>query len=183
MVYSLDCLTIVAVCVIASFVSEGVLYFWIYRSASFRSLKDQLERTAKKLDVLKQQSVAVGKQKAKEKRVEKLESSIKREAAKELSIVRFKQAIVMFAFGIGLYNLMSRWYVAPVAKLPFVPFSFVANLSHRLLPGEDMTDCSMAFIYALCQAGLRPAVTKWLDLGLSRKMVAMQEFQPPTYDK
>lgn len=30
-----------------------------------------------------------------------------------------------------------------VAKLPFVPFSLLQNISHRKLEGEDPTDCSV----------------------------------------
>ena len=30
-----------------------------------------------------------------------------------------------------------------VAKLPFIPFSLLQNISHRKLEGEDPTDCSV----------------------------------------
>ena len=34
-----------------------------------------------------------------------------------------------------------------------------------------------AFIYALCQAGVRPNISKLLDCGLSRKMVELSTAQ------
>lgn len=37
----------------------------------------------------------------------------------------------------------SRFDGKMVAKLPFTPFAIFRPLSHRNLPGEDFTDCSM----------------------------------------
>jgi len=42
-----------------------------------------------------------------------------------------------------------------VAKLPFVPISWLQNISHRNLPGEDYTDCSFIFLYILCTMSIR----------------------------
>jgi len=42
-----------------------------------------------------------------------------------------------------------------VAKLPFVPISFIQGLSHRNLAGEDYTDCSFIFLYILCTMSIR----------------------------
>lgn len=36
-----------------------------------------------------------------------------------------------------------------VAKLPFVPFPLVQKVSHRLLEGDDPTDCSVVRVYIL----------------------------------
>lgn len=42
-----------------------------------------------------------------------------------------------------------------VAKLPFVPLSYIQGLSHRNLLGEDFTDCSFIFLYILCTMSIR----------------------------
>lgn len=42
-----------------------------------------------------------------------------------------------------------------VAKLPFVPLSYIQGLSHRNLLGEDYTDCSFIFLYILCTMSIR----------------------------
>lgn len=47
-----------------------------------------------------------------------------------------------------------------VAKLPFEPVSFIRGISHRGLPGEDWTDCSFAFICALCCFSLSLSLCK-----------------------
>ena len=45
--------------------------------------------------------------------------------------------------------IISRFDSVIVAKLPFQPFSLLANITHRGLPGDDMTDCGMMFIFIL----------------------------------
>jgi hypothetical protein len=47
-----------------------------------------------------------------------------------------------------------------VAKLPFEPVSMFQNITHRNIPGNDYTDCSMIFLYILSNLMIRPAVKK-----------------------
>jgi hypothetical protein len=42
-----------------------------------------------------------------------------------------------------------------VARLPFVPISWIQGLSHRNLPGDDYTECSFIFLYILCTMSIR----------------------------
>jgi len=42
-----------------------------------------------------------------------------------------------------------------VAKLPFVPISWLQNISHRNLLGDDYTECSFIFLYILCTMSIR----------------------------
>ena len=37
-----------------------------------------------------------------------------------------------------------------IAKLPFQPAGFISGITHYGLPGENMRECSMTFIYVLC---------------------------------
>lgn len=46
-----------------------------------------------------------------------------------------------------------------VAKLPFIPLSYIQGLSHRNLLGEDYTDCSFIFLYILCTMSIRQVST------------------------
>lgn len=48
-----------------------------------------------------------------------------------------------------------------VAKLPFVPLSYIQGLSHRNLLGEDYTDCSFIFLYILCTMSIRQVRSIW----------------------
>ena len=51
-----------------------------------------------------------------------------------------------------------------VAKLPFQPASFLSGLTHYGLPGENMRECSMTFIYVLCNLTFGNYVKKVLAL-------------------
>jgi hypothetical protein len=37
-----------------------------------------------------------------------------------------------------------------IARLPFEPFSMISGLTHYGLPGENKNECSMTFIFILC---------------------------------
>lgn len=54
-----------------------------------------------------------------------------------------------------------------VAKLPFVPLSYIQGLSHRNLLGEDFTDCSFIFLYILCTMSIRQVTQLTLFYHLS----------------
>ena len=68
--------------------------------------------------------------------------------------------------GLSAYDLMMFLFGSfVVGKIPFVPWSFITKLSHRGLPGNDMTDCSMAFILALGSISIRANLKKYLGFG------------------
>lgn len=71
--------------------------------------------------------------------------------------------VIVFLVGVE-FDLHNQWllpFVFPrfdgrvVAKLPFVPLSYIQGLSHRNLLGEDYTDCSFIFLYILCTMSIR----------------------------
>lgn len=95
--------------------------------------------------------------------------------------------------------LECRFAGVPVATLPFHPFPFVHKVSHRGLEGDDFSQCSVvcgarhlercplqsrapmqAFIYLLCQVGIRPVVGKLLGWGPSRAMNSITAMPPPS---
>ena len=49
-----------------------------------------------------------------------------------------------------------------VARLPFEPVLFIKSVTHRNIPGTDYTECSMIFIYILCNIVIRPILQKVL---------------------
>lgn len=59
-----------------------------------------------------------------------------------------------------------------VAKLPFIPLSYIQGLSHRNLLGEDYTDCSFIFLYILCTMSIRQVSTHSLE---QEKHIPIQE--------
>lgn len=78
----------------------------------------------------------------------------------------------MFAIGFAFTALLSMFNSIfdgrVVAKLPFVPITWIQGLSHRNLPGDDYTDCSFIFLYLLCTMSIRQNIQKLLGFAPSR---------------
>lgn len=126
----------------------------------------------------KSEIVPVSEQKSKAKKVALLEEQL-RVRNQELMMVKFKSMFFLSATMIIIYNLLSGMYEGRVvAKLPFTPFPFIRGITHRGLPGTDWTDCSSAFIYALCSLSIRSNVTKFF--GFAPKGSNDSIFAPPT---
>ncbi|UYV63808.1 TMCO1 [Cordylochernes scorpioides] len=90
----------------------------------------------------------------------------------EHELMEFGKMKSMFVIGFVFTSLLSMFNSIfdgrVVAKLPFVPVSFIQNISHRNLPGEDYTDCSFIFLYLLCTMSIRQNVQKLLGFVPSR---------------
>uniref|UniRef100_A0A915HRM5 Calcium load-activated calcium channel n=1 Tax=Romanomermis culicivorax TaxID=13658 RepID=A0A915HRM5_ROMCU len=86
----------------------------------------------------------------------------------------------MFAIGLAFTALLSTFNSIfdgkVVAKLPFVPITWVQGISHRNLPGEDFTDCSFIFLYILCTMSIRQNLQKILGFAPSRAMNKQGQF-------
>ncbi|BHF73944.1 Calcium load-activated calcium channel [Sparganum proliferum] len=114
--------------------------------------------------------------KATKKRLEKQEEKLKN-FNRDLSLVKMKS---MFAIGViftALFSVFNHTFDGRVvARLPFVPISWLQNLSHRNLPGSDYTDCSFIFLYILCTMSIRQNVQKMLGFAPSRASLAQNSF-------
>lgn len=83
------------------------------------------------------------------------------EINRNILMIKSKSMIVsglIFAIVIATFN--SKFYGITVAKLPFSPPKFIRYLSHRNLPGNDMTDCSFIFWYSLCAYFFRNVIKR-----------------------
>lgn len=140
-----DTILILIISIVTAFFGEGVTWAMVYRTEKYQKLKQEVERQCKKLDMRRKEtseSVIVKNQKKKlEREEEKLKTN-----TRDLSLVKMKS---MFAIGIAFTALLSIFNSIfdgkTVAKLPFVPISFLQGISHRNLPGTDYTDCSLFF--------------------------------------
>ncbi|XP_078263903.1 calcium load-activated calcium channel isoform X2 [Rhinoraja longicauda] len=116
----------------------------------------------------KKESITESAGKQQKKKIERQEEKLKNNN-RDLSMVRMKS---MFAIGfcftalMGMFNSIFDGRV--VAKLPFLPLSYIQGLSHRNLLGEDYTDCSFIFLYILCTMSIRQNIQKLLGLAPSR---------------
>lgn len=150
----------------------------VYRTEKYQKLKAEVEKQSKKCkcwDILPTQrknesmywrSFYFSVEKRKEahgdsldrqqkKKIEREEERLKNNN-RDLSLVKMKS---MFAIGFAFTALLSMFNNIfdgrVVARLPFVPISWIQGLSHRNLPGDDYTECSFIFLYILCTMSIR----------------------------
>ncbi|KAL3533973.1 hypothetical protein ACH5RR_007494 [Cinchona calisaya] len=172
-----DCLTVVGISIFTAVVCEAISWVLIYRTSSYKSLKSTIDKASKKLETMKTTApngaaAEIYSKKSKTKKIDRVETSLK-ESSRDLSLFKLKSggvvAVVLFmVFGF----LNSLFEGKTVAKLPFVPFKIVQKMSHRGLSGDDMTDCSMAFLYFLCSISIRTNLQKFLGFSPPRGAAA-----------
>ena len=173
-----DSLTVVGISFCTAIVCEAISWLLIYRTNSYKSLRSSIDKAAKKLETMKTETpnsssssvakVKISNKKSKTKKIDRVETSLK-ESSRDLSLFKFKSgavvALVLFVV-FGLLNSLFEGKV--VAKLPFKPFGIVMKMSHRGLHGDDVTDCSMPFLYFLCSISIRTNLQKFLGFAPPR---------------
>ncbi|XP_060597591.1 calcium load-activated calcium channel-like [Ruditapes philippinarum] len=174
-----DCLLIIFISICTALLGEGLTWLLVYRTEKYKKLKAEVEKQSKKLEKQKEVEASDRSQK---KKIERQEERLKNNN-RDLSMVKMKS---MFAIGFAFTSLLSMFNSIfdgrVVAKLPFVPISFIQGISHRNLAGEDYTDCSFIFLYILCTMSIRQNIQKMLGLAPSRAASKQGGgfFSPPT---
>lgn len=162
-----DTLFIVSISVFTALLGEGLTWLLVYRTDTYKRLKGEVEKQSKRLEKTKE-NVGETADRSSKKKLERQEERLKNNN-RDLSLVKMKS---MFAIGFCFTALLSMFNSIfdgrVVAKLPFVPFSLIQNLSHRNLLGEDYTDCSFIFLYILCTMAIRQNIQKMLGFAPSR---------------
>ena len=73
-----DCVTILGISIATAFLCEGISWVLIYRTENYKNILSSINRTSKKLEVLKGKPAPVTKSKSnKNKKVDLLESNLK----------------------------------------------------------------------------------------------------------
>ncbi|GAB2233099.1 hypothetical protein Droror1_Dr00002314 [Drosera rotundifolia] len=162
-----DSVTILLTSLATSLLCELISYVLIYRTPSYTSLKSSIDKSSKKLQTLKQNP----SNPKSSKKHDRIETTLK-DASRDLSMFKFKSGIVVAVVLFVVFGLLSSLFEGKVVgKLPFVPVRLVAKMSHRGLSGEDLTDCSMAFLYLLCSVSIRTNLQKFLGFAPPRGAV------------
>ncbi|VDK30647.1 unnamed protein product [Dibothriocephalus latus] len=132
----------------------------VYRTEKYKKLQAEVDKQTKRLEKQRDSTMETNIDKATKKRLEKQEEKLKN-FNRDLSLVKMKS---MFAIGViftALFSVFNHTFDGRVvARLPFVPISWLQNLSHRNLPGTDYTDCSFIFLYILCTMSIRQVIFK-----------------------
>mmetsp|Transcript_43190 Transcript_43190/g.52367 ORF Transcript_43190/g.52367 Transcript_43190/m.52367 type:complete len:176 (-) Transcript_43190:168-695(-) len=160
-------LTIFCVTVGNSFLVEGISWFVVYRTIAYQNLVASKDRTSKKVEEMKT-SLAGGKAKSARKMSQK--EDLLKMTNQQIGFMKWKSNFVLGGIFVIMFSLLGSIYDAvPVARLPFEPLSMMTGMTHRGLPGEDMRDCSFAFIYMLCSSCCRINVQKFLGFSPPRQ--------------
>lgn len=179
-----DSLTVVGISICTAIICEAISWLLIYRTASYTSLKSSIDKASKKLETMKtlessNPTVSITSKKSKTKKLDRVETSLK-ESSRDLSLFKFKSGFVVAVVLFLVFGFLNNLFEGkPVAKLPFVPIRLVQKMSHRGLPGEDMTDCSMAFLYFLCSISIRTNLQKFLGFSPPRGAAGAGLFPMP----
>ncbi|KAF7146710.1 hypothetical protein RHSIM_Rhsim04G0093900 [Rhododendron simsii] len=179
-----DSLTVVCISLFTALLCEAISWLLIYRTTSYKSLKSSIDKASKKLETMKTDTPTNPSskplpKKSKTKKIDRVESSLK-ESSRDLSLFKFKSGAVVALVLFVVFGLLNSLFEGKaVAKIPFVPIRLVQKMSHRGLQGEDMTDCSMAFLYFLCSISIRTNLQKFLGFSPPRGAIGGGLFPVP----
>ncbi|KAJ8570346.1 hypothetical protein K7X08_037318 [Anisodus acutangulus] len=177
-----DSLTLVGISICTAIICEAISYLLIYRTTSYKSLKSTIDKASKKLETMKTNNDPIPSiltKKSKTKKIDRVETSLK-ESTRDLSLFKFKSGFVVAVVLFMVFGFLNSLFEGKVvAKLPFTPFKIVQKMSHRGLPGDDMTDCSMAFLYFLCSISIRTNLQKFLGFSPPRGSAGAGLFPMP----
>ncbi|CAL4154246.1 unnamed protein product, partial [Meganyctiphanes norvegica] len=157
------------VCCSLCFIGLGIESGWelSFRRKQYKRYRASITKLEKQLEKKKEaHGDSIDRQQ--KKKIEREEERLKN-SNRDLSLVKMKS---MFAIGFAFTSLLSMFNSIfdgrVVAKLPFIPISWLQGLSHRNLLGEDYTDCSFIFLYLLCTMSIRQNIQKLLGFAPSR---------------
>lgn len=162
-----DSLFIIVISISTALLGEGFTWLLVYRTEKYQRLKAEIEKQSKRLDKRKE-NIGELVDKSVKRKLDREEERLKANN-RDLAMAKMKSMFfVGFAFTaiLGMFN--SIFHGRVVAKLPFTPLGFIQGLSHRNLPGDDLTDCSFIFLYVLCTMSIRSNIQKILGFAPSR---------------
>ncbi|KAG8097983.1 hypothetical protein GUJ93_ZPchr0013g35768 [Zizania palustris] len=176
-----DSLSVVAISGATAVLCEAISWLLIYRTTTYNSLRATIERHSRKLDAMKSglssgaagsSSQTASSSSSRAKKMDRVETSLK-DAARELSLAKLKSGAVVAAVLFVVFGLLNSLFEGrAVAKLPFAPVPLVQRMSHRGIPGNDPSDCSMVFLYFLCSISIRTNLQKLLGFAPPRAAAA-----------
>ncbi|ETO30037.1 hypothetical protein RFI_07082 [Reticulomyxa filosa] len=114
------------------------------------------------ISIVEESRKKLRKDKSMKKATEQIENEMRR-LTRDLYLMQMPSHFALALVFVSTYAFLSTVYEAyVVAKLPFEPFSLLQKLSHRSLPGNDVTDCSMTFMLVIGSMAIRSNVQRYL---------------------
>lgn len=162
-----DTILIVFISVCTALLGEGLSWLTVYRTEEYQKLKAEIERQSKKLEKRKEaHGDTLDKQQ--KKKIERGEERLKNNN-RDLLLVKMKSVFATCFTFAALFSMFNSIFDGKVvARLPFVPISWIQGVSHVNLPGDDYTECSFIFLYILCTMSIKQNIQKMLGFIPSR---------------
>jgi calcium load-activated calcium channel len=151
---------LIATVVGAIFASEMLCWLVVYRQPEYKRACTRVVDLTKKFEKEEAKLVAVDKRKAHERNLARLEEECKEETNKMNGMKMRSTIFSSLAFFILYRTVASSYGSVVVARLPFVPFPLLQNLTHRGVDGVDVCDCGFGFIYTLATMGIKSNVPR-----------------------
>lgn len=149
---------------LGALISEVGAWLTVYRKDHYKCLKSEIEHIARKIEQQKL-SGKISKGKADEEQLKVKSQQVSWERAK----AGLASCILYFIFVPVMYR---RFDGIVVAKLPFKTILFLKSLSHQSLPGDDVSDCSVMFLYVLAIGFFRSCLPKILGTAAPPGIIA-----------
>ena len=131
-------------------------------SRSGRKLNNNFKKAAKRLEKKKEEPAPLLVKGKKDKKMVMLEREFE-VANRDLMALKTRSGLVTALIHVCTFFFLKSHYDGhAVARLPFEPFRFLHSVSHRNVPGSNMRDCSMVFVYMLCSMAIKPNLQRLL---------------------
>lgn len=140
---------VIATAFASAALAEGLSWLLVYRNPSYRRLKEELDRNSKKLEAVRQGGGAAAAPAAKaakssSKKEKRLEENVKT-TTRDLTSTRMKLGAIAAACMFLSFQVVSTAFDGVVVgRLPFHPPGWIANITHRGLLGDNVTECGCA---------------------------------------
>jgi uncharacterized membrane protein (DUF106 family) len=144
---------------------ELVSWLLVYRHADFERISSNFLKASKHLQKKKDEATsttAKGGKGGKDKKLIQLEKQFELCNRDLMQLNSRSGMLTAIMHMLAFFSLKTHYDGIVVARLPFEPFGFIKGISHRNLPGNDVTHCGMIFLYMLCSMGIKPNLQRML---------------------
>lgn len=165
--------------IVTALITELVGYILIYRTASFKRLKNEFESYEPSKADTGAQETAKGSSSTQKKKKDAKLKNFEADAGKKMAVVQIVTGILTMVTMISSVKIIPQIFGnEPAGVLPFEPPGFIKKITQRGLDADAIMtgkEFSPFFIFMLCQGSVKVLVGKIMGLGPSRKM---QMFKP-----
>ena len=156
-------LYVLGAAVLSALICEAISWWLVYSREDYERLSNTFKKASKRLEKKKKEEALAGPPpasgkggKGKDKKLIALEREFEY-ANRDLMALKSRSGMLTaLVHLVTFFNLKASYDGVVLARLPFEPFSMIAGMSHRNIPGIDSKDCGFIFIYMLCSLCIKP---------------------------